>query len=261
MNINRIGNVLVIAGALGLASSVRAEENAARPAAGAEPAAQVQQPEPAPVFIRPAGIPEDRKTGLFIFLHGTGSSPKECAAVFQPLADAWHCSLFLPCGSRKCGLRPDGGATYDWNPAKDVPDILKAIRELKGIDTRGIFLMGFSSGAYMCYPLAFEQPGLFAGVIVFSGELPGEYRAGGNIAASARKVPFYLVHGKQDTRVPVAHAREARNYLVKRGFPVCLQIFPGRHFLPDNVFDIVKEAVDWFDRQGKAAPLPGKNPA
>jgi len=228
--------ILVIAGALlGLA------------AAGA-------QPEPAPVFIRPAGVPADQKTALFIFLHGSGSSPAECAPVLQPLAEAWRVALFLPCGSRQGGVRPDGVAAYDWEPAADVPAVLKAIRALKGIHPRGVFLMGFSSGAAMCYRLALAQPGLFAGVIVFSGILPGAYRAGQQKLPAAGTVPFYLVQGDADTAVPAARAQEARDFLKQRGFPVQLKIFPGRHFLPDDVFDVIKEAVDWFDAQGQAAP-------
>ncbi len=244
--------VLGIAGALSVAALAGAEEKAVHPAAGAPQIASAQQPEPAPVFIRPAGRPRDKKTGLFIFLHGSGSSPRECAPVLQPLADAWQVSLFLPCGSRKCGIRPDGVAAYDWNPAQDVPEVLKAIKALKGIHAQGIFLMGFSSGAYMCYPLAFEQPGLFSGVIVFSGGLPGAYRDGGKIPAAVHHpMPFFLVHGAQDTGVPVARALEARQALTEKGFPVFLKVFPGKHFLPDNVFDTIKEAVDWFDLQRK----------
>ncbi|MCX6997307.1 MAG: hypothetical protein NTV49_09510 [Kiritimatiellaeota bacterium] len=208
---------LVSAGALGWApAQAGAEEAVARLAAGAPQVTSAQQPAPAPIFIRPAGLPQDKPTGLFIFLHGSGSSPKECAPVLQSLAEAWQVSLFLPCGSRKCGIRPDGVSAYDWNPAQDVPEVLKAIQALKGIHAQGIFLMGFSSGAYMCYPLAFEQPSLFTGVIVFSGGLPGAYRDDGQLPAAAHKVPFFLVHGAQDTGVPMARAMEARQALTEK---------------------------------------------
>ena len=217
-------------------------------------AVPVESPEPGPILLRPAGLAPNQKTALIVFMHGWGSSPEECKAVFEPLVESWKCSVLYVRGGNKLGAFANGRKAYNWDAGEDVPRVLEAIKQVKGIDPKRIFLTGFSSGAAMCYRVAFQEPSLFAGVIPFSGALPGEFRLAGKEPVITTKVPFYLVHGKQDGAVSVASVKVAEDFLKKNGVPVKVHLFDGAHFFPDDVFDVMKEAVEWFgeQQQGKA---------
>ena len=204
-----------------------------------------------PIFLHPAGLPQNQKTALIVFLHGSGSSPEECEPVFAPLVDAWKCSVLYPRGSKKKGVFPNGNGAYDWDAANDVDAVIAAIKNLEGIDPERVFLTGFSSGAIMTYRVAFRAPGMFAGVIPFSGVVPGEYLTTTNIPTLSAKVPFYVANGTQDKAVSPDKAKAAESYLKKLGVPVKVNLFEGAHYLPDNVFDVLKEAIDWFAQTGK----------
>ena len=204
-----------------------------------------------PVFLRPSGISKSQKTALIVFMHGSASSPEECERVFAPLVDAWKCSVLYPRGSIKKGIFPDGRPAHDWDAAKDVNAVIETIKKLEGVDPKRVFLTGFSSGAFMSYRVALQAPGMFAGVIPFSGALPGEYLAVTNPPVATIKVPFYIVNGDKDKGMSPDGARIAESYLKKIGMPVKVLIFDGTHFLPENVFDVVKDAIDWFDASSK----------
>ena len=209
-------------------------------------------PTPAgPIFLRPAGLTPKQKTALIVFMHGSGSSPEECEPVFAPLVDAWKCSVLYPRGSRKSGVFPNGNGSYDWDTTKDVDAVIETIKNLKGIDPKRVFLTGFSSGAVMTYRVVLRAPDMFAGAIPFSGFMPAEYLTATNPPALPRKVPFYIVNGDEDNAVPPANATKAEAYLKKIGLPVKVNIFEGTHYLPENVFDVLKDAIDWFDQTSK----------
>lgn len=207
-----------------------------------------------PIFLRPVGISRDRKTALIVFMHGSGSSPEECEPVFAPLVDAWNCSVLYPRGSQKSGVFPNGNGAYDWDASKDVDAVIEAIKNLEGIDPKRVFLTGFSSGAVMTYRVAFRAPGMFAGVIPFSGFVPGEYLTATNPLALSPKVPFYIFSGDKDNAVTPGNAKKAESYLKKLGTPVKVNIFDGTHYLPENIFDVLKEAIEWFDQSSNLHP-------
>ncbi|MEI6516098.1 MAG: dienelactone hydrolase family protein [bacterium] len=211
--------------------------------------AKVEATKSTSIYLRPAGLDKSKKTALIVFMHGWGSSPEEVEPVFAPLVESWKCSVLYPRGGNRLGVFPNGRVAYNWNGADDVADVLKAIKGLEGVDQGRIFLTGFSSGAAMCYRVAFQEPGLFAGVIPFSGGIPGEYLAATNGSALTPKVPFYIVQGTKDGAVNASTATTAENYLAKVGVPVKVHTFDGGHFFPENVFDVMKEAIDWFGAQ------------
>lgn len=201
-----------------------------------------------PIFMRPAGMAPDRKTALIVFMHGSGSSPEDCEKVFAPLVEAWQCSVLYPRGSKVMGAPAGRRPGHDWDAAKDVDRVIETIRSLKGVDPRRVILTGFSSGAFMCYRVAFREPGMFVGVVPFSGAMPGDLLAATTVPVVSPKVPFFLVNGEKDKAVTLESARTAEAYLKKAGLPVKLHAYDGAHFFPEDVFDVLKDAIDWFDK-------------
>lgn len=206
-------------------------------------------PDPKSIFHQAEGIKKGQKSPLLIFLHGMGSSPKEFESTVLPLVKSRQYSVLLPCGSVKMGMRPDGKPAYNWDANRDIAKIVEEIKNLEAIQPGQVYLAGFSAGASMCYFVALKEPERFAGVIAFSGALQKEFVPGGDGEPANKKVPMFIVHGKQDAMMPFVLAENAEAYFKKNGFRVVLRSFDGGHTLPKNYFDLLKEAVEWFKKQ------------
>lgn len=206
-------------------------------------------PEPKALFLRPKEVKKEHKTPLLIFLHGMGSSPKEVESTLAPLTQAWQYSIFLPCGSVKMGMRPDGKPAYNWDISKDPKEIIREVKKMKGIAQNQIYLTGFSAGASVSYLIALGAPDVFAGVIAFSGAVQKELLPEEKVKKASGKIPFYIVHGNQDAMMPISLGKNAQDYLKKHGFRVTLKEFDGGHTLPRDYFNIIKEAIGWFHKQ------------
>lgn len=207
-----------------------------------------REPDPKTVSLRPAGIPIERKTPLLVYLHCKTSSPQESQSVMEPLVEAWKCSLLMPCGSTKMGYKGET-AVYDWNGQVDEAQIVKAIKETPGIDSKAVFLIGFSAGGFMAYQVALNHPELFKGVLVLGGDIPMKALSDDKVLAAQPKIPFFLVHGKKDQFFPPARGEKALAYLKAKGFPAVLETHEGGHFFPDDWFGTIKSAIDWFGTQ------------
>lgn len=203
-------------------------------------------PEPQDVVLTVKDLKQGEKSPLLIFLHGMGGSPSELKSIFEPLTTTWKYTVFLPSGSVKMGIRPDGKPAYNWDPNKDVKAIVEKIRRMPNVDLKKVYLGGFSAGANMTYIIALDSPEVFAGVIAFSGMMQKEFMTDDKVKKAAGKVPLYLVHGKQDEMMPISLGRDARDYFKKNGFRVTLMEFEGGHTLPANYPDVLKEAILWF---------------
>ena len=77
------------------------------------------------------------------------------------------------------------------------------------VDTGRIFATGFSYGASMSYALACARPGVFRGVVLYSGsELSG-------CDGGTTPVAFYATHGLTDSVLGIAQGRSLRDHFVQ----------------------------------------------
>lgn len=225
----------------------------ARAAAEAQEKAFANVPAPQDIVLPAKDLKPGDKSPLLIFLHGMGSSPDEIKDAVKPLADSWKYTVFLPCGSRKLGIRPDGKPGYTWDARKDVQFIVEKTKKMTGVDPRQVYLGGFSAGASIAYLIALESPETFSGVVGFSGALEKELLTEQTVRAAAGKVPIYIVHGRQDQVMPIALGRDANEYFTKKGFRVTLNEYDGGHGLPSTYFDVFKDAIEWFHKEAPRA--------
>jgi len=212
-------------------------------------------PNPEPIFLPAQGVPSGEKAPLLIFLHGMGGSPGDLKAQFEPLA-ATGIAVFLPCGSIKLGVRADGKPAYNWEGLRDIEQIMSAASRLAGVRQDRIYVAGFSAGGSMCHLMAYTRPEAFAGVIVFSGTVQQEFTRLRPPAATVRRPPVCIVHGRGDTGIPFQAAEASAQFLKGQGFAVEVRPFDGGHAMPPNWPELIREVINAFPPPA-VPPAPG----
>ena len=112
-----------------------------------------------------------------------------------------------------------------------VNDALKAVAELPNINSRRIAMIGISLGAFLALGHATLANRFHVRAIVeISGGLAEPYRS----TATAAFPPTLILHGEQDTVVPVAQAHDLDDLLTRLDSPHQMQLFPaeGHWFSP-----------------------------
>jgi phospholipase/carboxylesterase len=175
---------------------------------------------------------------LVVFLHGYGADGNDLIDIGRIWAQQMPTTAFVsPHAPEPCGEAPMG---RQWFPlagmdaARLRAGVLSASAVLdafldaellrhKLTDDR-IALVGFSQGTMMALHTAPRREKALAGVVGYSGLLPGaEY-----LAAEARhKPPVLLVHGDADPLVPSLALFAAERALGDAGFPVEWHVRPG----------------------------------
>lgn len=162
---------------------------------------------------------------------------------------------------------------------KDIKDCVDALVAQKIADPKRIGIMGGSYGGYMTLAGLTEYPGLFAagadlyGIANFETffahtepwmaaistvEYGDPVRQKDLLASLSPihkidriKAPTLVLHGANDTNVPVVEAQQVVDTLKKRGVPVDLVLFPdeghGFRKTPNRVRSTVS-LVEWFEK-------------
>jgi poly(hydroxyalkanoate) depolymerase family esterase len=182
----------------------------------------------------PAGIAPETAVPLVCMLHGCtqDAATFATATLMSEVADRHGFLAVFPEQTR--GENPQG--CWNWflpehqaRGAGEPASIAGVVRELLGtsspwaIDTRRVFVAGFSAGGAMAAVLAATYPDLFAGLAVHSGLAYGSATslgaaftamargAGNPLATHARleqPVPSIVIHGTADTTVAPINAQQ-----------------------------------------------------
>ncbi len=206
-------------------------------------------PEPtalASVRIAPRA-PSPRKPPLLLLLHGYGTDEHDLLPVARSLDPRFD----VRSARATRTLAPGRNAWFDFTVTADGerhvdPTEILAARDLilrfideavaaDGADPERVYVAGFSQGAMLALVLALTNPDRIAGAVAMSGRVPPELA--GRLASneSLTGIPVLVVHGTQDTMMPVENARATRALL--SGLPVSLtyQEFPMPHTIsPDS---------------------------
>ena len=163
---------------------------------------------------------------LIVFLHGSGERGSDiraqlkhfagaCASdEFQTKAPCYVLAMQCPANetwmafARELNYGKEGKfATHHEEPTRAMRALMQAIDEIiatKAVDPTRVYLTGLSMGGFGAFDLAVRRPELFAAVVPICG--------GGDpaTAASIARIPFFIVHGTDDTVVPVENSRRMR---------------------------------------------------
>jgi phospholipase/carboxylesterase len=176
------------------------------------------------------------RPATILALHGRGSNENDLLGL------APHLPGGLLWISPRAPLLLGPGA-YEWYRVREIgrPDpeqvhsaiqtlhkFIEEILETYPIDSQKLFLLGFSQGSLisMCYALTY--PARVAGVIGHSGYLPGNVELEVDQGGIHGK-PFLLIHGQQDTLIPVEWGRTSRDRLQAWDVQVEYHEFPMGH--------------------------------
>lgn len=180
--------------------------------------------------IREPRVEQD-SAPLLILLHGVGSN--ECDLLrLEPELDA---RLFVVSARAPLELEPGRFAWFNVTFTPEGPihnaeeaeasrlTLVRFIDEITRtypVDPRRVFLLGFSQGAIMSYSVALTEPEKVSGIVAMSGRILQEVRAAALPSAAHAPLSVLVTHGADDAKLPVYHARSARDFL--SGFPLYL---------------------------------------
>jgi predicted peptidase len=179
---------------------------------------------------------------LVLALHPGGEKSPYYGAQFMR-------ALFLP-GLRELEpimVAPDC-PTRAWSdpPAeKAVMALLDNVLSEYSIDRRRILVIGFSLGAQGTWFMSSRHPDLFTAAIVMAG------RTGEPLEALA-KIPTYIIHSRDDERVPFDQAEQRAAALERMGRPVKFDALLGLgHFDMAGYSPALLRAGTWVAEQWK----------
>ena len=187
-------------------------------------------PRLAPANGRPA-------TSLVVLLHGYGADGNDLIDIGRALAPVMPATAFAsPHAPEPCADAPIG---RQWFPLSLVdldrlwPGVQQATPALNvfldaelarlGLGDRNLALIGFSQGAMMALNAGPRRKSAIAGIIGYSGYLAGPE----HLAEAAHRPPILLVHGEEDTTIPVIALHAAAPALGAAGFEVEWHVRPG----------------------------------
>lgn len=194
---------------------------------------------------------------VLVLLHGRGSHRGDLQALRDQLPA--NAALFTPQAphpGHPWGYGP-GWAWYRYR-GEDllVPSTLEeslaalgvfldALPERLSFTPGPVFLGGFSQGGTTSLAFALRNPGRVAGVLNFSGFLPGgSVLDPAEAGKAAETTPVFWGHGRRDSNIPWALAAGGRERLERAGVPLEARDYDIGHWIaPEEVQD----AVAWME--------------
>lgn len=199
--------------------------------------------------------PEDsganRRPPALILLHGVGSNEQDLFGLADRLDPR-----FTVVSARGPLTRSPG--SYAWFPVQFAPGgfvidpehaersrqlLLQFTGELVDeyqIDAKEVYLMGFSQGCIMSLYAALTEPERYAGVAGMSGRLLPEVLPKLASPERLQGFPLLVVHGTEDTTIPVSYGRDIRDQLSKLPVHLDYREYPIGHWVTDQTIGDIR---------------------
>ena len=182
-------------------------------------------------------------TGLVVVLHGWGANAQDLASVV-PFLNLPDYQFVLPDAPFNHPHVAGGKAWYDFQQNNQgyaeskelLNNWLKSLVKDTGIPLSQTILSGFSQGAAMTLDVGLHLP--LAGLVALSGYLHPVTE----VVKSAIP-PILLVHGRQDSVVPLSAAQKARDSLLAMGAKVQYQEFDMGHEIRPEVIALIRNFI------------------
>lgn len=197
---------------------------------------------------------------LLVMLHGFGSNESDLLGLVPYLDERIHIA------SVRGPMRLEAGA-YGWyrvshtaggpvvhegeerESRKLLARFIDDMVDAHGVDTKRIYLLGFSQGATLALSLALTIPERIAGTLVFSGRVMREMA--GSIAApeQLKDARIFMAHGLHDDVVPIGRARSSREFLTGLDVDLRYHEYPAAHQISP---DMLKHGGEWLSQSLEA---------
>jgi phospholipase/carboxylesterase len=177
-------------------------------------------------------------------LHGWGANAQDVASLVSVLNLPNH-QFLLPNAPFAHPHVPGGKMWYDleredYRGLEQSQQMLthwfKSLESTTGIPPESTILTGFSQGAAMTLDIGLNLP--VAGLVCMSGYL---HRTPQEVNPPLPSV--LIVHGRQDTVVPLSAAQRVRDYLLSLGVPMQYKEFDMGHEIRLEVLYVIREFI------------------
>ncbi|HEY9795593.1 MAG TPA: alpha/beta hydrolase [Leptolyngbyaceae cyanobacterium] len=182
--------------------------------------------------------------GLIVTLHGWGANAQDVASLV-PLLNLPNYQFLLPNAPFPHPQVPGGRMWYDLSredyhglaqSQQLLTNWIKSLEKMTGIPLESTILSGFSQGGAMTLDVGLSLP--LAGLASLSGYL---HRTPKDIDPPLP--PVLIVHGRQDTVVPLSAAHRLRDYLLSLGAPMQYKEFEMGHEIQSDVLGIIRDFI------------------
>lgn len=204
-------------------------------------------------LVRPPAVPTD-KAPLIVLLHGVGSNERDLFS----FADRLPPEYLVVSARGPVALGPDSFGWYrvDFSTGAPVIDARQAEESRQQIitfidyleqhyvmDTKRVYLVGFSQGAIMSYSVALTRPDKVAGIAAISGRLLEEVKTQVSAKESFKGLRLYIAHGVADRVLPVMYARDAAAFLKTLGIVPTYHEYPDGHTIS---LPMLEDLLSWL---------------
>ena len=206
-------------------------------------------------------LPKARPAPLLIALHGYGAHKRQMMREAQAIAPEGFAiaSLQGPHQHLKDPKEPGGplrfgfGWLTNFHPEESVAvhhrallRIIESLIEDGAVDSRRVFLLGFSQTCALNYRFAFTHRGVLRGVIGICGGLPGDWEAS-NLYQQTDAAVFHL-SGERDEFYPPARTGDYAAQLGARSSDVEFRSYDAAH---EIVPAMRADLRSWLDRKSQ----------
>lgn len=196
----------------------------------------------------------DPPAGLIVALHGWGANAQDLASLSpylnlpqlrQVFPNAPFPHPYNSIGRMWYGFpanfsfhsTPDFENTAELSTSRQLlTDLLKSLEQETGVPLSRTILAGFSQGGAMTLDVGMQLP--LAGLMVLSGYLHAPLKL-----QPTPPPPILVVHGRQDTVVPLQSAHETRAALLARGAALTYQEFDMGHDIQPAVLSSMQAFI------------------
>ncbi len=189
----------------------------------------------------PSSYRPDTPMPLLCLFHGQGGSGANIRDFWQPSAERGGFLLLATNSS---------GSSGGWAPGRDAPRFEAALNDALAayaVDTRRLYVWGFSAGAHFVHAIALLNPDLFAAYAVNAGVLAAlADSTAPTEAARIRRIPVEIRVGRGDPLFPQAEQDRTAflNAGWREGDDLRFTAFDGGHALrrgdPDEIWAFLR---------------------
>jgi predicted esterase len=179
---------------------------------------------------------------LLIALHGSGSNADAFLELFKPVTDTLGFVLVALQG----GTRTEEGFGWRWdiNAERALLTCMHIVQKQINVDSRKIFLLGFSSGGRLAYEVGMKNSSIFKGFALLSAPLDSNYQI--QPARQLKHMRVVIAHGEYEKKYQV-ETQNLVQQLTDRCEAVKYEIFENTgHGLPEPKEEIIKEILGFL---------------
>lgn len=207
----------------------------------------------------PARTPSQGPAPVLLLLHGVGSHEQDIATLaeyFDPRFEIYSLRGPLTLAPQHYAwfhvqFTPQGPIHNQEEAEASRKKVVKFIENLKSnpqIDGDQIFMLGFSQGAIMCLSVGLTEPTLVKGIIPIAGRTLQEISALAQSRIYTQSPKVLLIHGRQDSKLPLFHGQASEEVLRSRHFDLEFKVYEADHEITPAMREDIR---NWLETQIK----------